>query len=307
MKILFADTVHPFLQEELAKRNHICETAYTKTKAEILQIIHEFDGIIIRSRFIIDKEFLEKAIKLKFIARAGSGLENIDVKFAESKGIKCLNAPEGNRQAVAEHAVGMLLGLFNHLNRANQQVRQGTWQREENRGVELSGKTVAIIGFGNNGSAFAEVLKGFGVAILVYDKYLTQYPFQSSMEEIYRKADVLSLHIPLTEETSYLVDENYISRFAKPFYLINTARGKCVKTKDLVWALQCEKILGACLDVLEYEKTSFEGLSLERLSVDLQYLFQSENVILSPHIAGWSVESHQKISAKLLQKILNEF
>ena len=307
MKILFIDTVHPLLKQELEKENHICDTAYNKSKTEIQQIISNYQGIIIRSRFKIDKQFIDCGINLKFIARAGSGLENIDVDYAESKNIHCYNAAEGNRQAVAEHTLGMLLSLFNNLSRADQEVRNGVWEREENRGIELAGKTVAIIGYGNNGSAFAEVLKGFNVKILAYDKYLKDYSYKSTMKTIYKEANIVSLHIPLTEETSYLVDDNFINSFKKNIYLINTARGKCTNTKHLVAALENGKIKGACLDVLEYEKTSFENLSQEGFSNDMQYLINSKNIILSPHIAGWTMESNVKIAEVLLNKFISDF
>jgi len=263
--------------------------------------------VIIRSRFKIDKQFIDYGSNLKFIARAGSGLENIDVEYAENKNIHCYNAAEGNRQAVAEHALGMLLSLFNNLSRADQEVRNGVWEREGNRGIELAGKTVAIIGYGNNGSAFAEVLKGFNIKILAYDKYLKNYPYKSTMKSIYKEADIVSLHIPLTDETTYLVDDNFINSFEKDIYLINTARGKCTNTKDLVVALENGKIKGACLDVLEYEKTSFENLSQEGFTNDMQYLMNSKNTILSPHIAGWTIESNVKIAEVLLNKFISDF
>lgn len=306
MKILFIDTVHPLLKQELSK-NHICDTAYNKSKTEIQEIIQEYQGIIIRSRFKIDQEFIDSAKNLQFIARAGSGLENIDVEYAESKNINCYNAAEGNRQAVAEHALGMLLSLFNNLNRADLEVRKGIWEREGNRGLELSGKTVAIIGFGNNGSAFAQVLKGFDLTILAYDKYLNNYPHQSSMETIRKEADIVSLHIPLTEETTYLVDEDFITSFEKDFYLINTARGKCVNTKHLVTALENGKIKGACLDVLEYEKTSFENLSKDGFTTEMRHLIDSKKTVLSPHVAGWTTESNVKLAEVLLDKITSDF
>ena len=201
----------------------------------------------------------------------------------------------------------MLLSLFNNLNNADQEVREGKWERERNRGIELAGKTVGIIGYGNNGSAFAEVLKGFNVKILAYDKYLTNYPQKSSMETINKEADIISLHVPLTDETTYLVDDNFIKRFVKNFYLINTARGKCVNTKNLVKALENKKIKGACLDVLEYEKTSFENLSKDGLKSDMQYLMNAQNTILSPHIAGWTAESNVKIAEVLLNKFTSDF
>ena len=305
LKILFIDTIHPFLKQELEKQNHICDTAYDKSKVEIEGIINNYQGTIIRSRFKIDKQFINCSSNLQFIARAGSGLENIDVDYAENKNIHCYNAAEGNRQAVAEHALGMLLSLFNNLNKADQEVRNGIWEREGNRGIELAGKTVAIIGYGNNGSAFAEVLKGFNMKILAYDKYLTDYPHKSSKETIRKEADIVSLHIPLTEETTYLVDDNFINSFAKDFYLINTARGKCVNTKHLVASLENGKVRGACLDVLEYEKTSFENLSKEGLTDDMKKLIDSKNTIISPHVAGWTTESNMKIAEVLLEKIIS--
>tara|TARA_B110000858_G_scaffold563_1_gene712 strand:- start:490 stop:1419 length:930 start_codon:yes stop_codon:yes gene_type:complete len=307
MKILFIDTVHPMLKQGLEKENHICDTAYNKSKTEIEQIIINYQGIIIRSRFKIDKQFINCGSNLKFIARAGSGLENIDVDYAERKNIHCYNAAEGNRQAVAEHALTMLLSLFNNLNKADKEVRNGIWEREGNRGIELAGKTVAIIGHGNNGSAFAEVLKGFNVKILAYDKYLQEYPNKSTMESIYKEADIVSLHIPLNKETTYFVDYNFINSFEKDIYLINTARGKCTNTKHLATALENGKIKGACLDVLEYEKTSFENLSQDGFSNDMQYLMNSKNTILSPHIAGWTQQSNVKIAEVLLNKFISDF
>ena len=206
MKVLFVDTVDPMLKDMLEKKNYYCDTAYSKTKEEIEEIIHKYEGIIIRSRFKIDQKFIDKAINLKFIARAGSGLENINISYANSKGIKCYNAAEGNKQAVAEHALGMLLSLFNNLTKCNNEIREGKWEREANRGLELANKTVGIIGYGNNGSAFANLLTVFGVKILAYDKYLNKHPYQSTMKEIYMQCDVISLHIPLTKETTYLID-----------------------------------------------------------------------------------------------------
>jgi len=303
MRILFTDSVHPLLKSELIKEKNICEENFSSNKEEIEKIICGYDGIIIRSRFAIDKHFIDKAKNLKFIARAGSGMENIDVEYANSKRIKCFNASEGNRQAVAEHALGMILSLFNNLNRSDKEIRNGKWKREKNRGHELSGKTIGIIGFGNNGAAFSKVLSGLDVEILSYDKYLEDYKYKSTMEEIYNKADIISLHIPLTEETTYLVNENFINNFEKNFYLINTARGKCVNTKDLVSAMKNGKVLGACLDVLEYEKTSFEDLERKEILTELQYIFDSEKTILSPHIAGWTKQSKLKIAEVLFQKI----
>lgn len=308
MKIAFIDTVHSSLQEMLEKDTHSCHFFYKELKEEIENLISEYDGIIIRSRFKIDKAFIDKASNLKFIARAGAGMENIDTDYAESKGIKCFHAPEGNRDAVAEHALGMLLSLFNNLCRADAQVRQGKWLREANRGNELMGKTVGIIGYGNMGSAFAKRLKGFDVNVLAYDKYKSnygnEYVTESSLQEIYDTGDIVSIHLPLTEETHYLVNEDFISKFRKPIYLINTSRGKILNTADLVTAMKSGKVKGACLDVLEYEAVSFENLP-DTLPEPFKYLINAETVVLSPHVAGWSFESHEKISLILAEKILS--
>lgn len=306
MKVLFIDTVNPLLIQTLESANILCDTAYSKSKDEISTIIHQYDGIIIRSKFEIDKSFIDIAKKLKFIARAGSGTENIDVEYAITKNISCLNAAEGNRQAVAEHALAMILGLINNINQANQEVKKGQWNRESNRGTEISGKKIGIIGFGNNGNAFANLLRGFDVTILAYDKYKTEYGYKTDMETIYKEADFLSLHVPLTHETKYLVNDDFISKFNKPFYLINTSRGKCVDTKALAKSLENKKILGACLDVLEQEKMSFEKLATQNNTKDLTYLLKAKNVILTPHIAGWTKESDIKIAEILAQKIINQ-
>lgn len=307
MKIIFIDTTHAILKAQLERFNHTCDMAYKKNKAEIESIIHQYDGIIIRNKFQLDKEFINKATNLKFIARAGSGLENIDVDYAKSKNIKCYNAAEGNRQAVAEHALGMLLALFNNLTRCNKEISKGKWNRESNRGIEICGKTIGIIGYGNNGSAFAEKLNALGVNVLAYDKYLQRHQYQSSMQRIFKEADILSLHVPLTKETTYLINDTYINNFKKNIYLINIARGKCVNTKSLVGALKSGKILGACLDVLEYENVSFENLKKAGITESLKHLINCENTILSPHIAGWTIESNQKIAEVLLQKITADF
>ena len=305
MKVLFVDTVHSLLWKGLTKNGYECVEGYDLSKEEIQQIVSDFHGIIIRSRFNIDSTFLDACNNLKFIARSGSGLENIDVHYAEQKGIKCFNAPEGNAQAVAEHALGMLLSLFNNLNKVDSEVRSGIWKREENRGHELSGKTIGIIGYGNNGSAFAKVLQGFGCTVLAYDKYLesfnTNWAEQVELQVIFQKADVLSLHIPLTEETTFLFNDEYLGNFKKPIYLINTSRGKCVDTKTILRGLKSKKISGACLDVFDFEKTSFEQI---KKSEALKELISTDKVILSSHIAGWTFESYERLSKILLSKIL---
>ena len=300
MKIIFIDTTHPKLIEDLKYEWFICDQVYDKSKSEILKIIKNYDGLVIRSRFKIDQTFINAAKNLKFIARAGSGTENIDVHYANKKNIKCFNAAEGNRQAVAEHALGMILNLLNNIRVSDQEIRTGIWNREKNRGFELSGKTIGIIGFGNTGSSFAKILENFNVKILVYDKYKKNYKFKSNLDEILEFSDIISLHIPLTEETKYLVNKSFIDKTKKPFYIINTSRGQCVKTADLLDAVQGGKILGACLDVLEDEKASFEKLEN---SVDFQRLIQSKKVILSPHVAGWTKESKLKLAQVLLEKI----
>ncbi len=306
MKVLFVDTVNPLLIQTLESANILCDIAYSKSKEKISTIIHKYDGIVIRSRFEIDKKFIDVAKKLKFIARAGSGTENIDIEHATTKNISCLNAAEANSKSAAEPALAMILELINNINQANQEVKKGQWNRESNRGTEISGKKIGIIGFGNNGNAFANLLKGFDVTILAYDKYKKEYDYKTDMATIYKKADFLSLHVPLTHETKYLVNDNFISKFHKPFYLINTSRGKCVDTKALVKNLEDKKILGACLDVLEQEKISFENLAAKKNTKDLTYLLKAKNVILTPHIAGWTKESDIKIAEILAQKIINQ-
>ena len=302
MKIIFIDTTHPKLIKDLNYKGFICDQAYDKSRSEILKIIMNYDGIVIRSRFKIDKTFINAAKKLKFIARAGSGTENIDLHYANKKNIKCFNAAEGNRQAVAEHALAMILNLLNNIRVSDQEIRRGIWDREKNRGIELSDKTIGIIGFGNTGSSFAKILENFNVKILAYDKYKEKYKFQSNLDEILEFSDIISLHIPLTEETKYLVNENFIDKAKKPFYIINTSRGQCVETKALIKGLKDQKILGACLDVFEQEKNSFEKIGE---NADLKYLIESNKTILTPHIAGWTFESNYKIADTLSKKIIN--
>lgn len=306
MKVLFVDTVNPLIFNELEKNKILCDTAYNKTKNEISKIINQYEGIVIRSRFKIDKDFINAAKNLKFIARAGSGTENIDIHYARSKKIICFNAAAGNRQAVAEHALAMILSLLNNINQSDSEIRNGIWNREANRGTEISGKTFGIIGLGNNGMAFANLLKSFNVKILAYDKYRMSYPYQTNMQNIYKEADFISLHIPLSKETRYLVNDHFIRQFKKPIYLINTSRGKCVKTSSLVKGLKNKKILGACLDVLEQEKISYESLVVNNKIKDLKYLFDSKKTILTPHIAGWTKESDIKIAKIISEKIIKK-
>jgi len=313
-KVLFIDSVHEVLEQRLTTIGFDCVAGYSYSKEEILNTISEFKGVVIRSKFKIDREFIDKATQLKFICRSGSGMENIDVEYATSKNIYCFNSPEGNRDAVGEHAITMLLCLFNNIIRADSEVRKGIWNREKNRGVELMDKTVGIIGYGVMGNAFAKRLSGFGVEVLAYDKYKSNYgdefAKESSLEEIYGKADIVSIHLPLTEETTNYINEGFINRFSKNIYVINTSRGKNLNTKDLVHAMKSGKVLGACLDVLEYETSSFEHIKTENLPKDFIYLSKCDNVVLSPHIAGWTKESHIKLSTFLADKVaekLSEF
>jgi D-3-phosphoglycerate dehydrogenase / 2-oxoglutarate reductase len=315
MKIFFIDTVHPILRQLLSADGHDCVEAHQQNRNELLKSISDADAVVIRSRLRLDKEFLDSASNLKVIARAGAGLENIDVEYAGSKKIIVLNSPEGNRDAVGEHAVAMLLALFNRIAIADKEVRNGQWIREGNRGYELQGRTVGLIGYGNMGSAFAKKLRGFDCQVLAYDKYRKNFNGENgvkecTMNEIFSESEILSLHIPLTDETEYLINESFIQKFTKPFYLINTARGKCVKTEALTEGLKNRKILGACLDVLEYEDSSFEKFNIEKAGLNenpfWQYLINSDRVILSPHIAGWTFESNEKI-AKVLYLKMKEF
>jgi len=312
MKILHLDTNHPLLIEQFERLGFQNDENYTSSREAIMQKIHHYDGIIIRSRFSLDAAFLEKASNLKFIGRLGAGLENIDIEYAKSRDIFLAAAPEGNRNAVGEHALGMLLSLFNKLNTADKEVRSGKWDREGNRGLELEGKVVGIIGYGNMGKAFAKKLTGFDVAeVICYDiqgGVGDENARQVGILELQQRADVISLHVPQTESTIGMLHTEFINAFQKPFWLINTARGKCVVTKDLVAALKSGKILGAGLDVLEYEKSSFENMFVDSQMPDaFQYLIAAENVILSPHVAGWTFESKIKLAQTVVDKIKAKF
>ncbi|MGO2358122.1 2-hydroxyacid dehydrogenase [Mesonia sp.] len=312
MKILHVDRNHPLMLEQLQAYGFQNEEDYTSTKSEIEKKISNYDGLIIRSRFTIDQTFLDAATNLKFIGRLGAGLENIDTMYAKKKGIQLFSAPEGNRNAVGEHALGMLLSLFNHLRRADQEVRNGIWRREENRGLELEGKTVGLIGYGNMGKAFAKKLRGFDCEVIFYDLkegIANEDAQQVSLQELQERAEVLSLHTPLTRLTENMIDSDFIASFKKPFWLINTARGKSVVTQDLVEALKSGKILGAGLDVLEYEKSSFEHLFSDQhqLPKAFQYLIEADHVLLSPHIAGWTIESKEKLAQTIVDKIKQKF
>ncbi len=310
MKILHLDTNHPLLLEQLSSYGYTNKEMYTSTKEEVLKIIDQYDGVVIRSRFSIDASFLDAAKNLKFVARVGAGLENIDIPYAQEKGVTLISAPEGNKNAVGEHTLGMLLSLFNNLNKAHREVTSGQWNREANRGVELDGKIVGLIGYGNMGKAFAKKLKGFNCTALCYDiqeDVGNKNATQVSLQTLFDMADVVSLHVPWTPETHQMVNETFINNFKKPFWLLNTARGKCVVTEDLVTALKNGKILGAGLDVLEYEKSSFESLFATEMPKALKELMAMDNVLLTPHVAGWTVESKIKLAETIVEKITEAF
>lgn len=311
IKILHIDSNNPILMKQLQELGFENHEDFTSSKEEIESKIKDYQGVVIRSRFKIDKAFLDKAVNLQFIARVGAGLESIDCEYAMSKNITLIAAPEGNRNAVAEHTLGMILSLFNKLNLADREIRSGHWNRESNRGHELDGKTVGIIGYGNMGKSFAKKLRGFDVEVLCYDILENVGDFnarQVSLEELQKKADVLSLHIPWTPETNKMVDVDFIAAFANPFWILNTSRGKNIVTADLVDAMKSGKVLGAGLDVLEYEKLSFETLFQDKGTPEaFQYLLQADNVILSPHVAGWTFESHERLAQVIVDKIKEKY
>lgn len=308
MKILLLDKNHPLITEQLTAKGFSLDEDFTSSYDEVLAKIEGYDGIIIRSRIPVDQKFIEHAKNLKFIARVGAGMENIDVAFAQKSGVELISSPEGNRDAVAEQVLGMLLILMNRLFISSQEVKNGIWKREENRGEELLGKTAGLIGYGNMGKAVAKRLSGFGCKVIFHDilpNIADENATQVTLEILKKEADILSLHLPITDETHYLVNKKFISEMAKNFYFVNTARGKNVNTKDLVQAIKNGKVKGAALDVLEYEKSSFENLDGE--NEDLQYLLNSEKVIVTPHIAGWTIESKEKLAQVIVDKILRKF
>ncbi|PST84227.1 phosphoglycerate dehydrogenase [Pedobacter yulinensis] len=301
-KILIADALHPVFASRSRSMGYEVDDLPGITRQEVLECIAGYDGIAIRTKFKMDAELIGAGTKLRFIARAGAGLDNIDEQAARARNITLLNAPEGNMDAVGEHAMGMLLSLMNNLRQADAGVRQGVWDREGNRGYELKGRTVGIIGYGFMGQSFARKLSGFGVRVLAYDKYKTgfsdNFAQEVSMEEIVRQTDVLSLHIPLTPETRQMVDDEYLFHFRKPLFFINTARGEIVNTQSVLKAIETGKILGAGLDVLETEK--FPALSAEPW---YEALRSNDRVLLSPHVGGWTFESYYKISEVLAEKL----
>lgn len=310
MKILHLDKNHPLLIKELTEAGFKNDEDYTSSKETIEKKIVSYEGIVIRSRFKCDQKFIDAAANLKFIARVGAGLESIDIPYAKSKNIVLISAPEGNRNAVGEHALGMVLSLFNQLNKVNREVKNGLWVREENRGIELEGKIVGIIGYGNMGKAFAKKLRGFDCEVLCFDiknEVGDENAKQVGLDEFQKRVDVVSLHTPWTKLTHQLINADFIKQFSKPFWLINTARGKSVVTRDLVTAIKQGAILGAGLDVLEFEKSSFESLFEHDLPLELSELLMMDQVVLSPHIAGWTVESKKKLAQVIVNKIIDNF
>lgn len=311
MKILVLDTVHPVLMEMLQAAGHHCTDASLWGDAEVLAQLGDAEGLVLRSRMPIDMRLIDCCSRLKFIGRVGAGLEHVDQAYAKSRGIDVISSPEGNRQAVAEHALGMLLAMFSNIVKADREVRQGMWLRKENEGEELEGKTVAIIGYGNTGSALARVLSGFETELLAYDKYKSGFGservHECTMDDIFRKADVVSIHLPMSSDTHRLVSRAWIDRFDKPFYLVNTARGGIVNTTDVLDALDDGRMRGACLDVLEFETETLKMPPLDALPVTVKRLMNHPRVLLSPHVAGLTVQSYEKLSRILAEKIIARF
>ena len=309
-QILITDNTHPVLCDKLQHAGFGCDVKTNLDYEGLLAVADNYDAVVVRSKIEIDKNFLDKVHRLRCIGRVGAGMETIDVDYANKKGIVCLNSPEGNRDAVGEHAMGLLLALFNKIVLANTEVKRGEWNRESNRGLEIKGKTIGIVGFGNMGGAFAKRLQGFECTILGYDKYKTSYApsyvEEVGLEELFKRADVVSFHVPLTSETHYMADADFFDKFEKPIYVINTARGAVVKTSDLVAAMQIGKVSGAALDVIEYENMSKDGLDLDSLSEDFRYLLNADNAVLTPHIGGWTIESKYKLAAVLADKIIEQ-
>ena len=310
-KILLIDQPHLFLEERLTELGFELLRFYQAEESEIWEALPHCFGVVMRSRFQAGKNFIDQGKNLRFIAREGVGVEHIDVAYAESKGIQIIISPEGSRDTVAEHALGLLLALMNNLTRADRQVRSGQWTREGNRAIEIKGKTIGIIGYGNMGSALAQRLKGFDARLLAYDKFKSNYSAGSveevNLKTIFEESDIISLHIPYSTDNHYFVNDTFLSSFRKNIFLVNTARGLILNTADLVKHLKSGKVRGAALDVLEYEETSFNFLKFDKLPADFQYLSQADNVVLSPHIAGWSFESKLKHAQVLAEKIEKQF
>lgn len=312
MRVLITDNAHPVLSQKLLAAGAEVVVDASHDYNSLLACINEFDALVVRSKIIIDASFLDKCHRLKCIGRVGAGMETIDVAYAESKGIRCLNSPEGNRDAVGEHAVALLLALFAKIVVADGEVRRGLWQREANRGIELLGKTVGIVGMGNMGGAFARRLAGFDCRVLAYDLLgsqaagFEQAPFAevATLEQLQHECDVVSLHVPLTSDTRYMVNAQFLAAFNKPVYLLNTARGAVVHTPSLVAAIENGTVAGAGIDVMEYEDMTKDGLAEAMQHDDFRYLQNSPRVVLTPHVGGWTVESKYKLAAVLADKIV---
>lgn len=298
-KVLISDSTHEVLGQRLREAGFAVSVEPDHDYESLAKAAQGCDGLVVRSKVIIDKAFIDRVPSLRCIGRVGAGMETIDVDYAEAHGIRCLNSPEGNRDAVGEHAVGLLLALLNNIARSDAEVRQGLWRREANRGFELGNLTVGIIGYGNMGQAFAKRLSGFGCRVVIYDKYKEI----GSLEEVQREADVVSFHVPLTDETRHYLDDSFVAAMAKPFFLVNTSRGAVVDTEALVRGLESGKVRGAALDVLEYENMQADGLG--DVPASLQYLMRSPHTVLTPHVAGWTVESKYKLAAVLADKIID--
>ena len=305
MKILITDKVDPLLTEGLSYHKIQYQCNFNDSIKKLIKIINEFDGLIVRNRLKINREFLNNARNLKFIARYGSGMESIDLKTAAKLDIKCFNSGEGNANSVGEHALGMILSLLHNIHNSTNEVKLNIWERKKNIGNELGNKTIGIIGYGNTGKSLANKLSGFNCKVLAYDKY--KFGFggglvkECSMADLYHDCDIISLHVPLNEGTINLLDERFLERMRKPFYLINTSRGKVVHNKDLIRGLKRKKVLGACLDVIENENFQFNEINNDE---NFNYLVNCSNVIITPHIAGLSKQSSKEISKVLIKKIL---
>lgn len=310
-KVFFLDTVHPILSERLTQSGEYeCIEAHDWTREQCESQLGDAYGLVIRSRFTMDESFLKFTPALQFIARSGAGMENIDESYCSRRGIQLYNAPEGNRNAVGEHALGMLLSMMNKIHTANRDVKNGIWDREGNRGTELDGKTVGIIGYGNNGKAFAKKLRGFDITLLAYDKYKTgfgdDFVIEATLEALLRKSDVISFHIPQNEETIYFADQEFFDALGKPIYLLNLSRGKIVETKSLIDSITKGTTISAGLDVNEFEKKSFEQFFDQTDNEELKFLLESDRILLTPHVGGWTAESYYKLSSVLADKILEE-